>query len=190
MFSDLLSPEARSSSFAVMKISILFVSILALSPLRGLAADVPPFAGGYWVDLSHDFSAETIYWPTAHGFELESEHKGMTPGGYFYAANRYSASEHGGTHIDAPIHFAEGHPTVDQIPLERLTGAAIVVDVSAEAIRLGLEMVREQCGCMQSRAGILPAPAAGIQTGKTEVARREALAGQAGCLPYTAADAT
>src|SRR5262252_1706684 len=112
-----------------MKLSIWLLCILILSSFHALAAE-NPFTGGQWVDLSHDFSAETIYWPTAHGFELETEHKGMTPGGYFYAANRYSASEHGGTHIDAPIHFAEGHQTVDQIPLERLTGTAIVVDVS------------------------------------------------------------
>jgi len=94
-----------------------------------------PFASGRWVDLTHDFSAETIYWPTAQGFALETEHHGMTPAGYFYAANRYRASEHGGTHIDAPIHFAEGRKTVDQIPLEQLTGAAIVVDVSAQALK-------------------------------------------------------
>jgi len=116
-----------------MKLSTCLLSILILSAVRALAAGTTPFAGGQWVDLSHDFSAETIYWPTAHGFELETEHKGMTPGGYFYAANRYSASEHGGTHIDAPIHFAEGHQTVDQIPLEGLTGEAIVVDVSVQA---------------------------------------------------------
>jgi kynurenine formamidase len=94
-----------------------------------------PFAAGRWVDLTHDFSAETIYWPTAQGFALETEHKGMTPGGYFYAANQYHASEHGGTHIDAPIHFAEGHKILEQIPLEQLTGAAIVVDVSEKALK-------------------------------------------------------
>ncbi len=92
-----------------------------------------PFAGGRWVDLTHDFSSETIYWPTAQGFALETEFRGVTPNGYFYCANRYHASEHGGTHIDAPIHFAEGHKTVDQLALDQLTGAAVVVDVSAQA---------------------------------------------------------
>ncbi len=98
-----------------------------------LAAD-PPFAGGRWVDLTHEFSSETIYWPTAQGFTLESEFQGMTPKGYFYAANRYRASEHGGTHIDAPIHFAQGHKTVDQLAIDQLMGAAVVVDVSAQAL--------------------------------------------------------
>jgi len=100
------------------------------------AADAPsPFAGGRWIDLTHDFSSDTLYWPTAEGFALESEFKGVTPKGYFYAANRYRASEHGGTHIDAPIHFARDHRTVDQLNLDQLIGPAIVVDVSANAAK-------------------------------------------------------
>jgi kynurenine formamidase len=89
-----------------------------------------PFGGGKWIDLTHAFSSDTIYWPTATGFTLEQEFHGQTDKGYFYAANRYGASEHGGTHIDAPIHFAKGHKTVDQLPIEQLAGAAIVVDVT------------------------------------------------------------
>src|SRR5437867_692743 len=119
-----------------MKVMALCFSLIVLSlisPQRLRAAESPPFAGGRWVDLTHDFSAETIYWPTADGFALETEFKGVTPKGYFYAANRYRASEHGGTHIDAPIHFAEGQKTVDQLPIDQLTGVAVVVDVSARA---------------------------------------------------------
>ena len=72
-----------------------------------LAAAEAPFTGGHWIDLTHDFSTNTLYWPTAKPFTLEVEFHAHTDKGYFYAANRYSASEHGGTHIDAPIHFAE-----------------------------------------------------------------------------------
>lgn len=86
------------------------------------------------VDLSHPYAADTIYWPTdTQGFVLETLAAGMTDAGYYYAANRFSTAEHGGTHIDAPIHFAEGKPTVDQIPLERLIGPGVVVDVSEQA---------------------------------------------------------
>jgi kynurenine formamidase len=83
------------------------------------------------VDLSYPFDAETVYWPTEEGFVLERGPAGYTDGGYYYAANRFRAAEHGGTHIDAPLHFAEGHQSVDAIPLERLIGAAALVDVSA-----------------------------------------------------------
>ena len=88
---------------------------------------------GTWVDLSHDFSGETIYWPTAKPFSLTVVSAERTPAGYYYAANDFSTSEHGGTHLDAPIHFAEGRHTTDQIPLERLIGRAIVVDVTTRA---------------------------------------------------------
>ena len=110
----------------------LFSSLLiALSFISDLAAADSPFAGGRWIDLTHEFSAETLYWPTAEKFTLESEFHGQNPKGFFYAANRYRASEHGGTHIDAPIHFAEGHKTVDQLSIDQLTGTAVVLDVSA-----------------------------------------------------------
>jgi kynurenine formamidase len=88
---------------------------------------------GRWVDLTHDFSAETIYWPTAKPFALEVVSAQRTPAGYYYAANNFSAAEHGGTHLDAPVHFAEGKWTTDRIPLERLVGDAAVVDVQAGA---------------------------------------------------------
>lgn len=102
------------------------------------AAPLPPGTGvptGELVDLSHVYDAETIYWPTADPFALRVDAAGVTPAGYFYAANSFFTAEHGGTHIDAPLHFAEGHPAVDEIPLERLLGPAVVIDVAAESER-------------------------------------------------------
>ena len=111
----------------------LAVLILAgtLACSKSQRIDVPP--EGKWVDLTHDFSAQTIYWPTAKPFELEVISAQRTPAGYYYAANNFSAAEHGGTHLDAPIHFAEGKWTTDQIPIERLVGQAIMVDVQTGA---------------------------------------------------------
>ncbi|HZB28106.1 MAG TPA: cyclase family protein, partial [Gemmatimonadales bacterium] len=91
------------------------------------------FPAGTWIDLSHDFSSEAIYWPTARPFALEVVSAEQTAGGYYYAANNFSAAEHGGTHLDAPVHFAEGKWTTDQIPLDRLIGEAIVIDVQEGA---------------------------------------------------------
>jgi kynurenine formamidase len=88
------------------------------------------------IDLSHSFDEKTIYWPTSPStFRLEQLHHGPTPGGYFYAANTICTPEHGGTHLDAPIHFGEGKWTSDQIPLDRLIGPAVVIDVTAQAAR-------------------------------------------------------
>ena len=83
------------------------------------------------VDLTHAFDDKGIYWPTAKSFTWEKESWGRNAQGDWYTAGRYSASEHGGTHLDAPIHFAEGKQTVDQIPIDKLVGSAIVIDVSA-----------------------------------------------------------
>lgn len=82
------------------------------------------------VDLTYPFDEKTIYWPTAKGFEWQKESWGKSAGGYWYTAARYAASEHGGTHLDAPIHFGEGKQAADEIPITRLVGPAIVIDIT------------------------------------------------------------
>ncbi len=112
-------------------LALCLVSSLTLS-CNPKEAD--PFAGRL-VDLSHAYDEQTVFWPTADGFKLEKVADGVTPQGYYYAANNFSMAEHGGTHLDAPVHFAEGHNTADQIPLEQLMGAGVVVDVSEKCAR-------------------------------------------------------
>ncbi|MBY6241238.1 cyclase family protein [Methylosinus sp. Sm6] len=86
------------------------------------------------VDLTHPFDERTIYWPTSpSGFELKPLFNGLTKGGFFYAANSFCSPEHGGTHLDAPRHFAQGHWTSAEIPVERFVGPAVVIDISAKA---------------------------------------------------------
>lgn len=82
------------------------------------------------IDLTYAFDDKTIYWPTAKPFEWQKESWGKSAGGYWYTAARYAASEHGGTHLDAPIHFSEGKQAADEIPLSRLVGPTIVIDIS------------------------------------------------------------
>ena len=84
------------------------------------------------VDLSYPFDENTIYWPTEEGFKLEVEFFGTTEKGYHYSANKFCTAEHGGTHIDAPIHFYAGRNTVDEVPLDKLFGKAVVIDCSDE----------------------------------------------------------
>lgn len=86
------------------------------------------------VDLTHPFDEDTVYWPTSpHGFELDELHYGETEAGFFYSAHRFETPEHGGTHLDAPIHFYEEGRTTDEVGLEELAGAAVVIDVRQEA---------------------------------------------------------
>ena len=91
-------------------------------------------SAGRWVDLTHAYDASTVYWPTdTAGFQLEELAYGPTEGGWFYASYAFATAEHGGTHLDAPIHFSEGGRTADEIPLSGLIGPAAVVDVTERA---------------------------------------------------------
>lgn len=123
-----MRPSAR-----VGVLPLLVISLLG-GCQRATPGDGAPPAGlsfGTIVDLTHAFDADTVYWPTAEGFRLEVVAAGEAEGGYYYAANEFSTAEHGGTHIDAPIHFHRDRWTVDAIPLDRLVGPGVVVDVES-----------------------------------------------------------
>lgn len=87
------------------------------------------------VDLSYAYDSRTIYWPTSQKFKMERVFAGRTKEGYHYEANNICTAEHGGTHIDAPLHFYKGRWAVDRIPLKKLIGKAIVVDVRPRAAK-------------------------------------------------------
>jgi kynurenine formamidase len=96
--------------------------------------DVPQLlAGGHWIDLTWNFEESTVYWPTNVMFKHDTVFYGINDKGYFYSSFKYSAEEHGGTHFDAPLHFAQGGRSIDQITVNELTGPGIVVDVSGQS---------------------------------------------------------
>ncbi|MFN7117311.1 MAG: cyclase family protein [Saprospiraceae bacterium] len=92
------------------------------------------FPDGQWIDLTYAYDENTVYWPTAEGFHLDTAFEGMTDKGYYYSAYQFCSAEHGGTHMDAPIHFAEGKQAVDEVPVNQVIGAAVVIDVSEKAL--------------------------------------------------------
>ncbi len=115
------------------------------------------FANGKWVDLTHEYSEETIYWPTAAPFKHTTVFKGETDAGFYYTAYNFSADEHGGTHIDSPIHFFENRNTVDQIPIEQLIGATVVINIAEKAkanrnYQLAVKDILE----WESKHGVIP----------------------------------
>ena len=115
---------------------LLFALLLLPAVSRAAEARRPPIdlRGVRVVDLTYPFDENTLYWPTSPTtFKLDRLSYGKTEGGYFYSSNAFCTPEHGGTHLDAPIHFAEGKRTADQIPPEQLIGPAVVIDVSAQA---------------------------------------------------------
>jgi kynurenine formamidase len=100
------------------------MSVAAAADLRALRP----------VDLTYTFDESTLYWPTSPTrFELEELADGPTEAGFYYSSYSLRTPEHGGTHLDAPVHFGEGMLSVDEVPLERLIVPAVVIDVSQQA---------------------------------------------------------
>ncbi len=96
-------------------------------------AEMPGINTAKIIDLTHTLDQTTIYWPTESGFKFHYEHYGMTPGGYFYASGYFDAPEHGGTHMDAPLHFNRSGDPVNKVPLSQMIGPAAVIDFSERA---------------------------------------------------------
>jgi kynurenine formamidase len=141
---------------AALLITIAFSACTQPQPPAG--ATRATFPAGAIVDLSHAYDANAIFWPTAAPFRLEKVAEGMTPGGYYYAANNFFTSEHGGTHLDAPVHFAEGRQSVDQIPIDRLIGSAVVIDVTDAASRTAdYQVTVEDLTRWEAQHGRIPA---------------------------------
>jgi len=156
--------EAREQSVdsigAIMTRALLVICAVLVSGCSRPSSSTPAFPAGPIIDLSHSYDAQTIFWPTADRFRLEKVADGITPGGYYYAANNFFTAEHGGTHIDAPIHFAQAHQSVDQIPLDRLVGPAVVVDVREQARRdADYQVSVEDIARTESEQGALPSDA-------------------------------
>jgi kynurenine formamidase len=112
---------------------LLLIIVGFSSPARAEGVRLPP--GARLIDLTHAFDDKTPYWPEKppEHFVLTRSYCGKTPRGFFYCAGKMAAPEHGGTHLDAPLHFAEKHPSVEAIPLSRLMAPAVVIDMSAAA---------------------------------------------------------
>jgi kynurenine formamidase len=117
----------------------------------------PEFPSGEWIDLSHDFSENTLYWVTAEPFKRTTVAEGVTDLGFYYSAYNYSAAEHGGTHIDAPVHFAEGKKTVDKLEPNELIAPGVKIDVSAKAAAaLDYQVTIDDIKAWESEHGKIP----------------------------------
>ena len=119
---------------------ILFVFLLAILGCQQ-TAEAPteadpsvPWYESQLIDLTHSFDSATIYWPTEKGFILEKGFEGYNDLGFFYEENAFYSAEHGGTHLDAPVHFSKAKQSVEEIPLRNLIGPGIVIDVSSQCL--------------------------------------------------------
>ena len=82
------------------------------------------------IDLSYAINDKLVRWPGDEKVFEAKVNASVEKDGYF--TRSFWTLEHYGTHVDAPVHFPPGKTTVDQIPVERLFGPAVVLDVSEE----------------------------------------------------------
>ncbi|MBI4264697.1 MAG: cyclase family protein [Acidobacteria bacterium] len=138
----------------------LLVTAALLTGCAPAAPEPQPFPQGEIVDLSHTYDETTIFWPTSERFRLEKVADGVTEAGFYYAANNVFTAEHGGTHLDAPVHFARGAQTVDRIPVDRFLGQAVVIDVVARSEQnADYEVTRDDLLRAEAEQGPIPADA-------------------------------
>ncbi|XP_077991576.1 uncharacterized protein LOC144445810 [Glandiceps talaboti] len=87
-----------------------------------------------YLDLTYAYKeGDTPYWPTDTPYDFDIVVRGMTDSGFYYEANSICTAEHGGTHMDAPQHFAKNTLHIHEIKLDDLIGPAIKIDIMDKA---------------------------------------------------------
>lgn len=115
-------------------LSLLAAALLVAPAPSATAGDSFDLSQARLVDLTHPFNVNTVYWPsTPSGFVYVPVSSGITDGGWYYSAGGFQAAEHGGTHVDAPVHFKEGGLSIDKVPLSKLVAPVFVIDVTSQA---------------------------------------------------------
>jgi kynurenine formamidase len=92
---------------------------------------VPPRIGRI-VDLSRRVDAETQVYPGDPHVRLEPAATLASDGVNVLAAH---IGSHSGTHVDAPYHFVEGGPRIDEMDPRLFVGEAVVLDVRGKRPR-------------------------------------------------------
>ncbi|XP_069116496.1 isatin hydrolase-like [Argopecten irradians] len=87
------------------------------------------------VDLSYDLHSGAITWPFNPRFNMSVMYSGFWKTHIWLENNRLDLAEHTGTHVDAPNHVAAGVGPWNnhQIPIERLGGPGVIIDVKDKA---------------------------------------------------------
>lgn len=107
------------------------------------------------VDLTHTMTPEFPSFFGVAGIELDKKFDIKKDG---FNLNWWRIIEHGGTHIDAPIHFSENGASLDKIAADALVLPLAVIDVAAAAARNpDYQVSRQDLIAWEKRHGRLPA---------------------------------
>ena len=84
------------------------------------------------IDLSHTIHDDIQIYP---GDPVPSIKRGLTHEKDYCHVDVLTLGSHTGTHIDAPFHFLKKGKKIDELPVQRLVGNGVLVDVSLKADR-------------------------------------------------------
>ena len=106
------------------------------------------------IDLTHTLSPAFPTFFGVPGIEIERRYTLKKDGAN---VNWWRVLEHAGTHIDAPIHYAENGAAIEAIAAEQLVVPLAVLDVSARAARnADYALSRQDLTEWEGRHGRLP----------------------------------
>ncbi|KAL7641072.1 UNVERIFIED_CONTAM: hypothetical protein RMT77_008209 [Armadillidium vulgare] len=88
--------------------------------------------GSHLIELDFEFGPEVPIYPLPKfkHFIIEKTKEGYDLNDNWIATQKITADEHTGTHIDAPLQFYEHGRDLDEIPLDKLFGPGVVIDIS------------------------------------------------------------
>lgn len=90
-----------------------------------------PFTFAHVVDLTHTLSPASPVFPSLPAFVVEKPFASHEAHGV--SINRYTLSDHCGTHFDAPYHVSRHGLPTDEVPVRSLVAPAVVVDIGEKA---------------------------------------------------------
>ncbi|HKV28489.1 MAG TPA: cyclase family protein [Candidatus Acidoferrales bacterium] len=155
----ILSALARGIIFAV--VMALAVSLGAQTKKSdGICSALTGISSGRTrvVDMTYALNDHTPAWPgDAHPFEAVTN---ASPAKEGYFTRKITMLEHYGTHMDAPAHFPPGKETLDQIPVQRFFGPAVVIDIrDKDAKNVDYRLSVADVQAWEARHGKIPAGA-------------------------------
>jgi arylformamidase len=81
-----------------------------------------------WIDISLPLASGMVTWPGDPPVSIERFEE--IDAGEAANVSRLEMGAHTGTHVDAPVHFVQGAPGIDSMPLSATIGPARVLDIA------------------------------------------------------------
>ncbi|CAH1790899.1 unnamed protein product [Owenia fusiformis] len=91
------------------------------------------FAHGDILDMTYILNEKAVYFKELAHFNRKLINNGTFEEAPYVYYNDLEISEHMGTHVDAPVHFALGGRMVNELKLTELHGPAVVIDIRKKA---------------------------------------------------------